>query len=265
MNDHLPKGVSALERFGLEGRTALITGATRGLGLAMARGFASVGADVVVSSRKAEACEQTAESLRSDFGVQAWALPCNVSSWDQCTTLALEAERITGGVDVLVNNAGLSPLYPSLGEITESLYDKVIGINAKGPFRLAALIGEAMLARGHGSIINVTSIESDNPSTQAVPYAAAKAALATTTLGLSRAFGPRVRVNTISPGPFLTDISKAWDMDQFSAAAQRAIALGRGGLPDEIVGAALYLASDASSYTTGATIKVDGGVHGALG
>ncbi|ROO87840.1 NAD(P)-dependent dehydrogenase (short-subunit alcohol dehydrogenase family) [Actinocorallia herbida] len=265
MSDHRDAGTSPFSGFDLTGRTALITGATRGLGLAIARAFAGAGADIVVSSRKEDACTATAEELRADHGVKAWAMPCNVSSWDQCTELAHRAEQVTGGIDVLVNNAGLSPLYPSLGEITEALYDKVIGINVKGPFRLAALIGEAMVARGRGSIINVTSIESDHPSVYALPYAAAKAALANTTIGLSRALGPHVRVNTISPGPFLTDISKAWDMAKFNAAADQAISMRRAGEPGEIVGAALYLASDASSYTTGATIRVDGGVFGTLG
>ena len=164
-----------------------------------------------------------------------------------------------GRCDVLVNNAGMSPLYPSVDAISESLFDKVVGVNLKGPFRLSANIGTRMVEAGGGSIIFVSSIASTRPSAQEIVYGAAKAGVNNLTYGLARTFGPTVRVNCIVPGPFLTDISKAWDMDQFEAAARSGYALGRGGEPDEIVGAALYLATDASSYTTGTTIEVDGG------
>ena len=165
---------------------------------------------------------------------------------------------------MLVNNAGLSPLYPSLTEISESLYDKVFDVNTKGPFRLSTLIGEAMVGRGRGSIINVSSIESIHPTANALPYAAAKAALNAMTTGLAAAFGPSVRVNAILAGPFLTDIASAWDMDAFDVMADRSIAMRRAGEPDEIVGAALYFASEASAYTTGASLRIDGGVVGGI-
>ena len=164
-----------------------------------------------------------------------------------------------GRCDVLVNNAGMSPLYPSVDAISESLFDKVVGVNLKGPFRLSANIGTRMVAAGGGSIIFVSSIASTRPSAQEIVYGAAKAGVNNLTYGLARTFGPTVRVNCIVPGPFLTDISEAWDMDQFEKGARTGYALGRGGRPDEIVGAALYLATDASSYTTGTTIEVDGG------
>ena len=248
----------------LADQTALITGATRGLGRAIADAFASRGARIVVTSRKAEACRTVADELTAAHGVQTWAMPCNVSSWDDCTLLAQEAEAATGGIDVLINNAGLSPLYPSLPEIGEALYDKVFGVNAKGPFRLSTLIGERMSERGRGSIINISSIESLYPTPHALPYAAAKAALNVLGPGLARAFAPHVRVNTILAGPFLTDVAAAWDMDAFAEIADRGIALKRAGRPEEIVGAALYLASDAGSFTNGSEIRVDGGVFGAL-
>ncbi|CAJ1499282.1 SDR family NAD(P)-dependent oxidoreductase [[Mycobacterium] burgundiense] len=250
--------------FDLSGRTALITGGSRGLGLAMARAFAAAGANVAIASRKREACVEVAESIAAHSGVKTWAFGCNVSSWDQCTELAEAADEATGGVDILVNNAGLSPLYPSLTEISEALYDKVFGVNTKGPFRLSTLLGEKMVARGRGSIINVSSIESVFPTTHALPYAAAKAALNTITQGLAPALGPSVRVNAILAGPFLTDIAEAWDMAAFQTMAERSIALRRGGLPDEIIGAAMYFASDASAFTTGALLRVDGGVVGGI-
>ena len=249
-------------RFDLSGRTALITGGSRGLGLAVAHGYAEAGANIVVVSRKQQACDEVAAAIAADHGVRTWAMSCNVSSWDQCTALVEQAEEATGGIDVLVNNAGLAPLYPSLTEISEALYDKVFNVNAKGPFRLSTLFGEKMAARGAGSIVNISSIESLHPTPGALPYAAAKSSLNTFTEGLAQAYGPAVRVNTILAGPFLTDISKAWDMPAFEAIAERSIVMGRGGQPDEIVGAALYFASDVSSYTTGASLRVDGGFHG---
>jgi NAD(P)-dependent dehydrogenase (short-subunit alcohol dehydrogenase family) len=249
-------------RFDLSGKTALITGGSRGLGLAIAHAFAEAGADIVVASRKQEACDDAAAAITADHGVKTWAMSCNVSSWDQCTSLVTEAEEATGGIDILVNNAGLSPLYPSLTDIPEALYDKVFDINTKGPFRLSTLFGEKMAARGAGSIINISSIESLHPTPGALPYAAAKSGLNTLAMGLALAYGPAVRVNTILAGPFLTDIAKAWDMAAFEAIAERSIVMRRGGQADEIVGAALYFASNASSFTTGAALRVDGGVHG---
>jgi NAD(P)-dependent dehydrogenase (short-subunit alcohol dehydrogenase family) len=141
----------------------------------------------------------------------------------------------------------------------------VIAVNLKGHFRLCAVIGTRMAAADGGSIINVSSTASVSPSPAELPYGAAKAGLSALTVGFARAFAPSVRVNTIMPGPFLTDISKAWDMPVFEQLAERSIPLRRGGRPEEIVGAALYLASDASSYTTGATIAVDGGLTSSRG
>jgi NAD(P)-dependent dehydrogenase (short-subunit alcohol dehydrogenase family) len=144
--------------------------------------------------------------------------------------------------------------------VTESLWDKVLAINLKGPFRLSAAIGTRMAAGEGGSIINVSSIAAVQPTPHELVYAGAKAALNAMTIGLARAYAPSVRCNVIMPGAFLTDISKAWDLDAFQRSAATSIPLRRGGEPNEIVGAALYLASGASSYTTGAVIKVDGGM-----
>ena len=245
--------------FSLEGRVALVTGGSRGLGREMVLAFARNGADVVIASRKIEACEALAEVVREETGREALAVSCHVGEWAQCEALVEAAYARFGRVDILVNNAGMSPLYPSLSEVSEALWDKVIGVNLKGPFRLSALVATRMAEAGGGSVINISSIAAVAPSPAEVPYGAAKAGLNALTVGLARAFAPRVRVNCIMPGPFLTDISKAWDLDAFAENARRSIPLQRGGEAREIVGAALYLASDASSYTTGAVIKVDGG------
>jgi NAD(P)-dependent dehydrogenase (short-subunit alcohol dehydrogenase family) len=248
----------------LSGQVALVTGGSRGLGRQMVLGFAAHGASVVVASRKQEACEKTAAEARVRHHVDAWAISANVSHWDQCDELVENVYRQAGRVDVLVNNAGLSPLYPSLTEVSEALFDKVFAVNLKGPFRLSTLIGERMAAAGSGAIINISSVEAARPSPDALPYAAAKAGLDVLTAGLARAYGPAVRVNSIMAGPFLTDISKAWDIGAVTAGLQRSSALRRAGRPEEIVGAALYLASPSASFTTGSSIRVDGGTYGPL-
>src|SRR3954451_904195 len=252
--------------FELTDKVALITGGTRGLGRAMALAFADPGADVVVgrpsaavvvSSRSADSCETVAGELRAR-GRRALGHPCHVGRWAEVDALADAAYEAFGRVDVLVNNAGMSPLYPSVEEISEELWDKVLAVNLKGPFRLTALVGSRMARDGGGAIINVSSTGAVRPTGDIVPYAAAKAGLNALTVGFAHAFGPAVRVNGIMPGPFLTDISKAWDMEAFEARAQ-AFPLRRGGKAEEIVGAALYLASGASSFTTGSILRVDGG------
>jgi len=245
-------------RFDLAGKAIVVTGGSRGLGLAMARAFAEHGADVVIASRKLEACERVAAELRERFGHRALAVPFHAGSWKDCERLIETVHADLGRLDVLVNNAGISPLYPSLEAVTEELYDKVLDVNLKGPFRLAALAAARMAAAGGGSIINVSSVGAVQPTTGELPYAMAKAALHTMAAAMSHAYGGRVRVNVIMPGAFLTDISKAWT-DAVRAHVEATVPAGRCGDPEEIVGAALYLASDASSYTSGAVIKVDGG------
>ena len=245
--------------FDLSGRIAVVTGGTRGLGLAMVRAFASAGAEVVVVSRKPEACREVVASLRSD-GLKAAGCACHVGHWDELEPLVENIYRDFGRIDVLVNNAGISPLYGKLSEVTEELFDKVIAVNLKGPFRLAALVGERMVEAGRGSIINISSTGAARPTRDIVPYAAAKAGVNAMTIGLAHAFGPTVRVNAVMPGPFLTTISRAWDMDEFAERA-RTFPLRRAGQAGEIAGAALYLASDASTYTTGAILTVDGGAQ----
>jgi NAD(P)-dependent dehydrogenase (short-subunit alcohol dehydrogenase family) len=244
--------------FDLSGRTALVTGGSRGLGREMSLAFAGAGANVVVTSRKIDSCRSVVSDIEA-MGGTGLAHACHVGRWDEVDALIEAAYERFGKVDVLVNNAGMSPLYPSLSEVSEELFDKVVGVNLKGPFRLASVIGARMAEGDGGSIINVTSTAAIHPSPNAEPYGAAKAGLNALTESLAHAYGPRVRVNAIMPGPFLTDISKAWDLEAFNKRAQTSIALRRGGEPDEVVGAALYLASDASSYTTGAILRIDGG------
>ncbi len=257
-HNHLGEREMASNHIDMSGKVVLITGGSRGLGRAMALGFAEAGADLIVTSRKIESCQATAGEIEA-LGRQAMAHACHVGYWDQVDALADAAYERFGRVDVLINNAGMSPHYGSPAEISEALYDKVLDVNLKGSFRLCANIGQRMVDGDGGAIINVSSGAAIRPTRDVITYAAAKAGLNAMTEAFADAYGPKVRVNCIMPGPFLTDISKAWDMDAFNARAETSIAMKRGGEADEITAAALYLASDGASYTTGAILRIDGG------
>ncbi len=246
--------------FSMQNKVVLITGGSRGLGRAMSLGFAERGANIAIVSRKIESCEATAKEVEA-LGAEAFPIAAHVGKWQELDDMVDAVYDRFGKVDVLINNAGMSPLYPSLDEITEELFDKVIGVNLKGPFRLSANVGGRMQADGGGSIINISSTAAVRPSPTSEPYGAAKAGLNAITRSFAHAYGPKVRVNCIMAGPFLTDISKAWDMEAFNERAATSIPMKRGGQPEEIVGAALYLASEAAGFTTGAILAVDGGVH----
>jgi len=250
------------DRFDLTGRVAMVTGGTRGLGRTIIQTLALAGADVVVASRKQEACEEAAAEVRS-LGRRAFAHACHVGHWDEIDALVESAYDAFGRVDVLVNNAGIAPRYPDPQSVTEELWDKVISVNLKGPFRLTALVGARMVAGDGGSIVNISSIGSLRPTHDILPYAAAKAGLNALTIGFADALGPKVRVNAVMPGPFLTDISRDWDHDAFAERA-RTFPLRRAGSPDELASAILYFASDASSFTTGSLLAVDGGAQWSL-
>jgi len=244
--------------FDFTGKVVLVTGGSRGLGREMALAFAERGADVAVASRKLPACEAVAREIEAK-GRRALPYACHVGRWNELDALVDAVYAKFGRLDVLINNAGMSPLYPSLEEMSEELFDKVVALNLKGPFRLSALVGSRMARGDGGSIINVSSTASLNPSPNSEPYGAAKAGLNAITRSFAFAYGPSVRVNCIVAGPFLTDISKAWDMQVFETQQAPRLALKRGGEPNEIVGAALYLASPAASFTSGTWLRVDGG------
>ena len=248
-----------MDRFDLSGRTALVTGGSRGIGRAAAQALAEAGADVVVASRNEASCRRAADEIAAATGRRAFAHACHVGHWDEIDRLADAAWRYTGRLDILVNNAGMSPLYDRVTDVTEELFDKVVGVNLKGPFRLTAVIGSQMAERaGGGSIINVSSVGGIRPQPDTIPYSAAKAGLNAMTIAFAHLLGPVVRVNAVAPGRFLTDVSKHWDPAQLRAASAF-IALRRAGAPEEMAGAIVYLAGDAASYTTGALLRIDGG------
>jgi NAD(P)-dependent dehydrogenase (short-subunit alcohol dehydrogenase family) len=241
--------------FDLTGRVALVTGGSRGLGHQIVRAFAERGADVIVASRKLDRCEEVAQEVRA-LGPRALAVSVHAGRWDSIDALIETAYDWAGRVDILVNNAGMGPAVPS-HEVTEKLFDSVLALNFKGPFRLASQIAKRMYDGNGGSIINVSSSGALRPMPGVVPYGSAKAALNAMTRSLAAEYGPKVRVNTISHGPFLTDISKAWSEEARESAPN---AIGRPGAPEEIVGAAVFLASPAASFVTDALVRVDGGL-----
>jgi NAD(P)-dependent dehydrogenase (short-subunit alcohol dehydrogenase family) len=240
--------------FDLTGKIALVTGGSRGLGLRMVRAFAERGADVIIASRKLDACEAAADEVRA-LGRRALAVSVHAGRWADMDRLVEAAYGVLGRVDILVNNAGMSPSVPS-HDVGEALFDSIMNLNFKGPFHLASQVAKRMADGEGGVIINISSSGALMPLPGAVTYSGAKAALNAMTVSFAREYGPKVRVNTISPGPFLTDIAKAWTEE---AQVRANNALGRPGLPEEIVTAALFLASPASSFTTGAILRVDGG------
>ena len=246
--------MSSADLFDLSGKVALVTGGSRGLGLQMVRAFARAGADVIIASRKLDACEAVAEEVRA-MGRRALAVAVHAAKWPEIDALIEAAYAEFGRIDILVNNAGMSPAVPS-HEVTESLFDSVLGLNFKGPFRLASQVAHRMNQGDGGVIINVSSSGALMPLPQVIPYSGAKAALNAMTVSMAREYGPKVRVNTISAGPFLTDIANAWTPE---AREHSNNALGRPGRPEEVVTTALYLASPMSSFTTGTIVRVDGG------
>ena len=236
------------------GKTVLVTGGSRGLGREMVLGFARRGADTVIVSRREESCRAWRRRSRRSAG--------GPGRCPQCLGLGRAGGpggahlAATGASTCLVNNAGSSPLAPLVAETPEGLFDKVLALNFKGPFRLTALLGSAMAAGRGGAVVNISSTGAIRPRPELAPYAGAKAALNAVTETFAREYAPKVRVNGIMPGRFLTDISHAWDEETRRNAEA---ALQRSGEPEEIVTAALYLSSDASGFTTGSVIRVDGG------
>lgn len=239
-------------------QVVVVTGGSRGIGLAVAHGFAEHGARLVIASRKLESCEQAAAEISERWGVETQAFAFNASDWDQCDALVEAVYGRFGRVDVLVNNAGLSPRYDTLVDVTRELFDKVMNVNLRGPFRLSALIGSRMVAGDGGAIVNVGSVAAKRPDPAALPYSAAKAGLNALTQGLAQALAPKVRVNAVQLGRVLTDVSAGWTED-VQAELARTVAMGRVADPHEIVGAIMHLASAEASYTTGAIMDIDGG------
>ena len=244
---------------GLGGRVALVTGATRGLGYAIALGLAEAGATVVVSSRKADSCEAAAEAITKATGVAAVPLALHVGQWDEHRARRSTGCTPTWGGSTSSSTTPASPRSsPTLESVSEGLFDKTIEVNLKGPFRLMAVAGARMAAAGGGSIVNISSIGAVRPSPQEAMYAASKNGLNALTMAFAQEYAPHVRVNCVMPGAFATDMADGWD-EEFVGKVVDRLPAGRLGRPDEVVGMVVHLAGDSSGYTTGAVIPVDGG------
>jgi len=247
-------------RFSLEGKTALVTGGTRGIGRAIAEAFAAAGAEVIVSSRKAEAVEAGAEAIR-EAGGKAIGIVAHMGREDAIAGLVEELARRSLEVDVLVNNAATNPVYGDLLDTELAAWNKILEVNLTGPFLLSKLLGGGMAARGRGSIVNITSAGALKPGDGLGAYCVSKAALVTLTQAFAKELGPKgVRVNAIACGLVETDMSRVLFSNR---AAYEAIladcSLGRHAQPEEMASAAIFLASDAASYVNGELLVVDGG------
>jgi NAD(P)-dependent dehydrogenase (short-subunit alcohol dehydrogenase family) len=250
-------------RYDLSGKNAIVTGGTRGLGNAMARGLAEAGANVIITGRKQDACEAAAADLASKTGRKVVGTACHMGEWDRIDALVDRAGVELGSIDILVNNAGINPVLMPVADITEEYLDKLLAVNFKGPVRLAQKIAPQMIANGGGSIINVVTIGAYNGGPGIGPYSASKAALLNMTRVMAWEWAEqKVRVNAIAPGPFDTDMMRGAEaiIPGFSEGAAAGTLQKRVADPDEIIGLIVYLAGDASSYVTGSDFKIAGGM-----
>ncbi|MCR6733217.1 MAG: glucose 1-dehydrogenase [Afipia sp.] len=247
--------------FDLTGKVAVVTGSSRGIGRASAELLARMGAKVVVSSRKADACQEVADGIR-DGGGDAHVIACNISRRDEVEALVNGAIAHYGKIDILVCNAAVNPYYGPLLDITDDAFDKIMGANVKSNIWLCGLAMPKMAERGGGSVVIVSSIGGLRGSTVIGAYGISKAADFSLCRSLAGEWGPKnVRVNCIAPGLVKTDFARAlWENEELLARRTATTPLRRIGEPHEIAGAVVYLASDASTFMTGQTIVIDGGV-----
>ena len=246
--------------FDLSGKVALITGSTKGIGLAIAEQMAAHGAKVVISSRNQPDCDEIAATINKN-GSTAVAIACNINYKEQLQNLVTETERQLGPIDILVCNAALNPFYGPSQDIPDAAFDKIMHANIGSAHRLCQMVIPGMAARGGGAVIIVSSIGGLKGTDKLGAYAISKAADMQIARNLAVEWGPKnIRVNCIAPGLVRTDFARAlWENPETYAATVARYPLRRIGEPEEIAGAAVYLASAAGSFTTGQTIVIDGG------
>ena len=250
-----------MNEFSLEGKTAIVTGGSKGIGQAIAVSMARAGANVVITSRKAEACDEAVEAIEAGGG-SAVAVPCNISHLDALPDLVAGAEDAFGQIDILVGNAAANPHYGPSTTIEEPAFDKIIDTNVKANLWLAKLVLPKMAQRRNGAIIFVSSIGGRRGNDDIGTYGVSKAAVEALARNLAVGWGPHnIRVNCIAPGLVKTDFARAlWDDPEKLKRAEAAYPLRRIGDPEDIGGIATFLASDAARFITGQTIVADGGI-----
>ncbi len=247
--------------FDLDGKIALVTGASRGIGESIARTLAAYGAHVIVSSRKIEGCQAVADAIRADGG-SAEAYPCHIGDPEQIAAIWQHIDETHGRIDILVNNAATNPHFGPVAETPPSMFDKTVDVNIRGYFFMSAEGVKRMIKSGGGSIINTASVNGINPGLMQGIYSITKAAVISMTKTFAKEYGAQgVRVNALLPGLTETKFAGAlFSNPQLVERYIQNIPLRRHAQPDEMAGAVLYLASDAASYTTGSCITVDGGM-----
>ena len=249
-----------LPLFQLNGKVALVTGASKGIGEAIARGLAEFGAKVVVSSRKQDAVDAVAEAFKAD-GLEATGIAANVGSIEDIHRLIDKTVETYGGLDIIINNAAVNPVFGPIQNTDERAFDKIIDVNLKGPFELCKKAYPILKQRGGGSIIHISSIGGLTPEAGIGIYSVSKAAIINLTQAMAQDWGgDNIRVNAICPGLIKTKFSEAlWSDDKILDRFLEKIPLGRAGIADDIAGMAVFLASDAAAYCTGGVYTVDGG------
>lgn len=253
-----------LELFRLDGRVAIVTGSTKGIGKAMARGLAEAGASVVVSSRKQDLCDQVAKELAAETGATVIGLACHVGEWEAIPGFVAEVQRRLGRIDVLVNNAGINPARITPSNMTLEYWRKLFAVNLEGPLRLSQCVAPIMRDQGGGSIVNIATMAGYSGGANICAYGSSKAGLINLTKSMAQEWAPwKVRVNVLSPGPFLTEMMEGGERTApgFIEMVASGTLMKRVADASEIVGPVVYLASDASSFVTGDDLSASGGMQ----
>lgn len=248
------------QQFNLENKVAIITGSSKGIGKAIAKGLAQNGAQVVISSRSQEACDEVAKEFTGE-GLKAVGIACHIGKEDQRKNLVLKTIEAFGRIDILVNNAAINPVYSPIEEVDPAIFDKIMDVNVKAPWSLSNLVLPHLKANKNGSIINIASVEALTPGFGLGIYSTSKAAILMLTKNQAKEWGQYgVKANAICPGLIKTKFSAAlWQNEKMLHKLEKSIPSGRMGMPEEMVGLACLLASDAGNYMTGGVYTADGG------
>lgn len=248
------------EQFNLSGKVAIITGSSKGIGKAIAKGLAEQGAQVIISSRNQEACNEVATAINNQ-GLKAIGIACHIGKEDQRKNLVDKTIAAFGRIDILVNNAAINPVYGPIEEVSPEIFDKIMDVNVKAPWSLSNLVLPHFQANKNGSIINIASVEALTPGLGLGIYSTSKAAILMLTKNQAKEWGKfGVKANAICPGLIKTKFSAAlWQNEKILSKVEKALPSSRMGMPEEMVGLACLLSSDAGNYMTGGVYTADGG------